>query len=126
MAHSLFTDGDIADPRKITLPATSKHTANLSLGYDKGPVDIRLSGTYRDKYLDELAGTAEYDRFVDDHFQLDLSAKFRVTDGIQIFYEWVNINNAKYFAYNTLGNQRNLFQYEEYNWTMKGGVRVTF
>ena len=123
---TVFTDGDIADPRKITLPATSKHTANLSLGYDKGPVDIRLSGTYRDKYLDELAGTAEYDRFVDDHFQLDLSAKFRVTDGIQVFYEWVNINNAKYFAYNTLGNQRNLFQYEEYNWTMKGGVRVTF
>ncbi|MFW2349313.1 TonB-dependent receptor [Qipengyuania sp.] len=123
---TIFTDGDIADPRKIRLPATAKHTANLSLGYDKGPIDIRLSGTYRDKYLDELAGEAEYDRYVDDHFQLDLSAKFRLTDQIQIFYEWVNINNAKYFAYNTLGNRQNLYQYEEYNWTMKGGVRVNF
>ena len=113
-------------PRDIALPATAKHTANFSVGYDKGPIDIRLSGTYRDKYLDELADVAELDRYVDDHFQLDLAAKFRVTDKIQLFYEWVNINNAKYFAYNTFGGGRNLYQYEEYNWTMKGGVRVTF
>ncbi|PZT86316.1 MAG: TonB-dependent receptor [Citromicrobium sp.] len=123
---TVFTDGDIGDPREIPLPSTSKHTANLSLGYDKGPFDIRLSGTYRDRYLDELADEAELDRYVDDHFQLDLSAKFSVTDKIQLFYEWININNAKYFAYNTLGSRRNLYQFEEYNWTMKGGVRVTF
>ena len=119
---TLASDG----PRDISLPATAKHTANVSIGYDKGPIDIRLSGTYRDKYLDELADTPELDRYVDDHFQLDLSAKYRVNDRFQLFYEWVNINNAKYFAYNRLGSRRNLYQYEEYSWTMKGGVRVTF
>ena len=123
---TIFTDGDIGDPRKISLPATSRHTGNFSLGYDKGPIDIRLSGTYRDRYLDEVAGEAELDRYVDDHFQLDLSAKFRATDNLQIFYEWVNINNAKYFAYNEMGGRQNLYQYEEYSWTMKAGVRVTF
>lgn len=123
---TVFADGDIADPREIPLPATSRHTANLSIGYDKGPFDVRLSGTYRDRYLDELADDADLDRYVDDHFQLDLSAKYRVSDQIQLFHEWVNINNAKYFAYNELGGRRNLYQYEEYNWTMKGGVRVTF
>ncbi len=123
---TVFTDGDIGDPREIPLPATSRHTANLSLGYDKGPVDLRLSGTYRDRYLDELADEAPLDRYVDNHFQLDLSAKFRLTPGVQLFYEWININNAKYFAYNRLGGQRNLYQYEEYSWTMKGGVRVNF
>ena len=123
---TVFADGNIADPRDIPLPATSRHTANLSIGYDKGPFDVRLSGTYRDRYLDELADDADFDRYVDDHFQLDLSAKFRLSDRIQLFYEWVNINNAKYFAYNELGGRRNIYQYEEYNWTMKGGVRVTF
>ena len=123
---TVFTDGDIGDPRDIPLPATSKHTGNISLGYDKGPFDVRLSGTYRDRYLDEIADEADLDRYVDDHFQLDLSAKFRVTEQLQVFYEWVNINNAKYFAYNRLGSQRNLYQYEEYSWTMKGGVRLTF
>ncbi|HBR84840.1 MAG TPA: TonB-dependent receptor [Erythrobacter sp.] len=132
-ANYTFTDADgtvttlaSEGPRSIPLPATAKHTANFSVGYDKGPVDIRLSGTYREKYLDELSDTSDLDRYVDDHFQLDLSAKYRVTDSVQLFYEWVNINNAKYFAYNRFGGGRNLYQYEEYNWTMKGGVRVTF
>lgn len=113
-------------PRNIPLPATSEHTANFSLGYDKGPFDIRLSGTYRDGYLDELSDEAELDRYVDDHFQLDLSAKFRATDNLQLYYEWVNINDAKYFAFNRLGGRENLLQYEEYNWTMKFGARYTF
>ena len=132
-ANYTYTDADgsvtlvAADgPRDIPLPSTSKHTGNISVGYDKGLVDIRLSGTYRDKYLDELGSEPALDRYVDDHFQLDLSAKYRVADGLQLFYEWVNITDAKYFAYNTLGGRRNIYQYEEYNWTMKAGVRMTF
>ncbi|WJY19934.1 TonB-dependent receptor [Alteriqipengyuania flavescens] len=119
-------DGDAADLRKISLPSTSKHTANATLGYEKGPFSIRLAGTYRDKYLDELGDEADFDRYVDDHFQLDLSAKYRVSDMIQLYYEWVNINDAKYFAYNTFGGGKNLYQYERYNWTMKFGARLTF
>jgi TonB-dependent receptor len=131
-AEGSVPDGSLAnllDPvnyRDIALPASSKHTANFSLGYDKGPFDIRLSGTYRDGYLDELSDEAELDRYVDDHFQLDLSEKFRATDNLQLYYEWVNINDAKYFAFNRLGGRENLLQYEEYNWTMKFGARYTF
>lgn len=120
------TDGDVTDLRKITLPATSKHTVNGVLGYEKGPWSIRIAGTYRDKYLDELGSSAELDRIVDNHFQVDLSAKYQLTDLIQLYYEWVNINDAKYFAYNNFGGRRNLYQYERYNWTMKFGARLTF
>ncbi|MEZ5734706.1 MAG: TonB-dependent receptor [Novosphingobium sp.] len=119
-------DGDPTDLRKIALPSTSKHTANITLGYEKGPISLRVSGTYRDKYLDELGDEAEVDRYVDDHFQLDLSAKYRINKQIQLFYEWVNINDAKYFAYNNFGGRQNLYQYERYNWTMKFGARLSF
>ncbi len=119
-------DGDPTDLREITLPSTSKHTANIALGYEKGPISLRVAGTYRDSYLDELGDEAQEDRLVDDHFQVDLSAKYRVSDNVQLFYEWVNINNAKYFAYNNYGGRRNLYQYEEYSWTMKFGARVNF
>lgn len=119
-------DGDPSDLRQITLPSSAKNTFNMVLGYEKGPVSLRLSGTYRDKYLDEAGAEAQDDRIVDGHFQLDLSAKVDVTKNIQLFYEWVNINNAKYYAYNTVGDRRNLLQYEEYNWTMKAGAKVTF
>ncbi|MCB2063232.1 MAG: TonB-dependent receptor [Novosphingobium sp.] len=120
------TDGDASDLRRISLPSTSKHTANITLGYEKGPISIRLAGTYRDKYLDELGDDADFDRYVDDHFQLDLSAKYRVNEMVQLYYEWVNINDAKYFAYNRFAGGQNLYQYERYNWTMKFGARLTF
>ncbi|WP_121117397.1 TonB-dependent receptor [Croceibacterium ferulae] len=119
-------DGDPADLRQITLPASSRHTFNASLGYDKGPISFRLAGTYRDRYLDELGATAEEDRYVDDHFQMDLTVRYRATDRIQLFYDWINMNNAKYYAYNTFAGRQNLLQYEEYNWTMKVGARVSF
>ncbi len=132
-ANYTYTDakGDVAlnaaEPaREVALQSTSKHTANMVLGYEKGPIELRLAGTYRDKYLDELNEEASLDRYVDDHFQLDLTAKLAVSDNIKLFYEWININNAKYFAYNNFGGQRNIYQYEEYNWTMKAGVRVNF
>ena len=64
------TLGAIGDAREITLPSTSKHTLNGVIGYEKGPLSLRLAGTYRDDYLDELEGSAEEDRFVDSHFQL--------------------------------------------------------
>ncbi|QCB56267.1 TonB-dependent receptor [Sphingopyxis sp. PAMC25046] len=120
------TDGDITDLREIRLPAASKHTFNAALGYEKGPVSLRLAGTYRSKYLDELGDTAAEDRIVDNHFQLDLSAKVDVTEKVQVFYEWVNINNAKYYAYNNVGARQNLLQFEQYKWTMKFGARVKF
>lgn len=132
-ATGLVPVGEFADIqsvdtfREITLPSTSKHTFNGVLGYEKGPLSIRLAGTYRDKYLDEIGGDDPADdRLVDDHFQLDLSAKYKINKNVKLFYEWVNINNAKFFAYNTLGGQQNNLQYEEYNWTMKFGARVTF
>ncbi|ALJ11318.1 TonB-dependent receptor [Sphingopyxis macrogoltabida] len=119
-------DGDIADLRKIRLPSASKHTFNAALGYEKGPVSLRLAGTYRSKYLDELGDDAPEDRIIDNHFQLDLSAKYDVTKQVQVFYEWVNINNAKYYAYNNVGARQNLLQFEQYKWTMKFGARVKF
>ena len=120
------TGGDVTDLREINLPSSSKHTFNVALGYEKGPVSLRLAGTYRSRYLDELGDTAGEDRMVDNHFQLDLAARLNVTRRGQVFYEWVNINNARYFAYNRVGAGRNLLQFEQYGWTMKFGARVKF
>ncbi|QZH76662.1 MAG: TonB-dependent receptor [Erythrobacter sp.] len=118
--------GIIGDARTIALPATSEHTLNGVLGYEKGPISLRLAATYRDDYLDELGGSPEEDRMVDSHFQLDASARYRITPNIQVFVEAVNLTDAEYFAYNTVGAQQNNYQYEIYGRTFKGGVRVSF
>ena len=118
--------GVVGAIREINLPQTARHTVNGVIGYEKGPISLRLAGTYRDKYLDELGGSVEEDRMIDSHFQLDLSAKYRATDNVQFFYEWINITEEDMFAYNTVGARQNVFESEESSWTMKGGVRVTF
>ncbi|MCA1199879.1 TonB-dependent receptor [Sphingomonas sp. R647] len=123
---TVFIDGNPNDPRIITLPSASKHTFNVVLGYEKGPISLRVAGTYRDKYLDELADTAEEDRIVDNHFQLDLSAKYRVTKGVRLFAEWINVTDAPYFAYQNFGGAKRILQYEKYSWTAKFGVSANF
>ncbi|WP_338243019.1 TonB-dependent receptor [Aurantiacibacter hainanensis] len=110
----------------IPLPASSEHTLNGVIGYEKGPISLRLAGTYRDDYLDELGGDPEEYRFVDSHFQLDASARLTVMEGVQLFVEAINLTDAEYFAYNTVGGRQNNYQYEIYGRTFKGGVRVTF
>ena len=119
-------DGDTGGLRAIPLPASSRHTFNAVLGYEKGPVSIRLAGTFRDKYLDEVQAVAQEDRYVREHFQLDASARYRITPNFQVFGEWVNINNAKYVAYQNGPVSRRLLQYEEYSYTLKFGVRANF
>jgi outer membrane receptor protein involved in Fe transport len=87
---------------------------------------LRAAGTFRDKYLDEIGGAADSDRLVQQHFQVDLSAKYKLTENVRLFADWVNVNNAKYFAYQDFGGAKRLLQYEEYGPTVKFGARVTF
>ncbi|WP_184151085.1 TonB-dependent receptor [Sphingobium lignivorans] len=123
---TVLTDGDIADPRNIPLAASAQNTFNIVLGYEKGPLSLRAAGTYRDKYLDELGGEAEQDRYVDEHFQLDFSAKYRLTKNVRLFAEWINVTDAPYFAYQNYGNAKRILQYEAYNWTAKFGLTASF
>lgn len=112
--------------RSIPLPTSSKHTYNIVIGYDKGPLSLRLSGAGRSSYLDELGGDADSDRYVKSHFQVDASAKYRINPNFQVFGELVNLNDATYTAYQRGPGRDRLLQYEEYSWTAKFGVRANF
>jgi len=121
------TEASLANGRKISLPSSSKHTFNAVLGYEKGPFSFRVAGTYRDKYLDEIGSGAANDRIVASHFQLDASVKYKITNNLQVFAEWININDEPYFAYQQGdSDRRRLLQYEEYSWTAKFGAKVKF
>ena len=87
---------------------------------------MRAAGTYRSRYLDELGGNAEDDRYVDTHFQIDLSAKFKVNDTLRLFAEWINVNDAEYFAYQNFGGAKRALQYEVYGPTVKFGAKLSF
>jgi TonB-dependent receptor len=112
--------------RTIPLPAASKNNANVTAGYENGRFSLRLTAAYRDLYLDELGSDAEEDRYVKEHLQWDLSAKYRVTDAVQLYADFVNVGDEPYVAYQRFRGADRLLQYEEYSWTGKLGVRVSF
>lgn len=122
-----YTDaeGEVND-RDIPLPTASKNTFNATLGYEKGPFSFRVAGTYRDDYLDELGDDAEEDRYIQDHFQVDISMKYDLTDNITLFADLINLNNAKFVAYQGGPGRNRLLQFERYSWTGKFGVKATF
>ncbi|MFC6198073.1 TonB-dependent receptor [Ponticaulis profundi] len=112
--------------RSIPLPASAKNTYNAMIGYDKGGLELRLTASYRDEYLDEAGGSAGEDRYIDEHLQIDASAKYRINDNFQVFADLVNLNDANYLAYQKGPDRSRLLQYEEYSYTAKFGLRYTY
>jgi TonB-dependent receptor len=122
-----FTDSEATvTEREIPLPAASRNNANLTLGYEKGPLSLRIAAAYRDAYLDELGSDALEDRYVRSHLQWDLSAKYRLSPALQVFAELVNIDDEPYLAFQRRQNRDRLLQYEEYSWTGVVGVKASF
>ncbi|MEL6360777.1 MAG: TonB-dependent receptor [Pseudomonadota bacterium] len=133
-ANYTFVDGEatLGDGRDIDLPGQSQHVATGILGYEKGPINIRFAATYRDEFLDEISVASDVDgsaldRIVDDHIQLDVSAKYRITDQFRAFVEFKNINNEPFVASIRSSQFGSLnAQFEEYGWTAKFGLAFTY
>ncbi|MEM6413508.1 MAG: TonB-dependent receptor [Pseudomonadota bacterium] len=133
-ANYTFVDGDatLSDGREISLPGQSRHVATGILGYEKGPINLRFAATYRDGFLDEISVASDengdpLDRIVDDHIQLDVSAKYRITDQFRAFVEFKNVNNQPFVASIRSPEFGRLnAQFEEYGWTAKFGLAFTY
>ena len=110
------------------------NTSNISIGYDKGKLDMRLSLAQRSDYLDYLADddietTVEdlnYDniRFTDDHSQIDFTAKYYLNDNLTLKFDLININDEPEFYY--WGNTSRLSQYDEYGTSATIGFTYTY
>ena len=112
--------------RSVPLPASARNTYNATLGFEKGPLSLRVATAYRDRYLDELGGDPQEDRFVADHQQWDLVGRYRLSSTLQLFGELINLTDEPYVAYQRGPGRDRLLQYEEYSFTAKLGVRANF
>ena len=96
---------------------------NASIGYDRGPWDLRISANFRDDYLDELFG-ANIDRYTSDHLSVEASAKYDVNDNLQVFVEGKNLTDEPEYYY--FGSENRLSQYDEYGARYVIGARLTY
>jgi len=133
-ANYTYVDGEatLASGRDIAIPGQSENVFTGIIGYEKGPWNLRLAGTFRDEYLDELEVSndengAPLDRIVDDHFQLDFMGKYRFTEQLQMFVELKNLTDEPFVAsVNSPNFGRLNAQFEEYGITAKVGVNYVF
>jgi TonB-dependent receptor len=122
-----YTDaeGDI-DDRTIPLPASSEVTWNVMAGYENDLFSARLTAAYRDEYLDELGGSADEDRYVKDHMQLDFTGNYKYSENTEFYLKLINLTDEPYIAYQKGPEADRLLQYEEYSFTAKLGMKVRF
>lgn len=119
-----FDEGTLFS-REVALPSQSDKTANLSLGYETDSISLRLAANYKSKYLAEVGDITDsaYDVYSDDHLQLDFTAKWTFSRGMQLYFNVVNLNDEPYYAYT--GRKPYNFQYEQYGRTVVLGVQIT-
>jgi outer membrane receptor protein involved in Fe transport len=123
LSHSKATLG--LREGSIPLPNQSKLLANLVLGYERGPLTLRLSNAWLGKRLiamDDPADPAQ-DIYEQGHLQVDLSAKWRIAKGWRAYAEVVNLTDRPYAARYGSGG---LLQYEKYGRVYNLGVEASF
>ena len=101
---------------------------NIALGYDKGPWDLRISANFRGDSVDELfdtdPGDEVLDRTIDDRTLIEASAKYNITDNLQIYLEGKNLTDEPEYYY--FGDESRLMQYDEFGTSWIFGARYTF
>lgn len=127
-ANYTYVDSEatLPDGRTVTLPLQSQDIINLILGYDDGRIDLRAAVSFRGSYIDELGDAANEDRIVLDHTQLDLSARYNVTEDLRLYLDLKNVFDEPFRAAFQDGGRELNSQYEEYGWQAQFGFRYTF
>jgi iron complex outermembrane receptor protein len=88
-----------------TLQGLSKNSFTFVGFYEKGPLQTRLSYTWRDHYLVAPQTQTGVPQFSDTYKQLDAGVQYSINDHIILTADAVNLTNSKEFTYaNVLQN----------------------
>ncbi len=88
------------------LQGQSDLSYNLIGYYEKGPLSLRAAFSHRSRYADQFRGDVwpsgvPHTLFVDDRDQLDLSARYQMTDQVSVFVDAINVTGTDYYSYDT-------------------------
>ncbi len=111
------------DGRDVDLPGSFSEVGNLVVGYEKHGLQLRVAVNYQSESLAVIGGDASEDVYQDEHTQIDASAKYDIMEGVQIYFEGVNLTDEPRYFYQ--GDSAYNWQYEEYGRTYVLGLRVT-
>lgn len=110
----------------IPLPGQSDHSANVSLGYDKYGFNLRVAAKYRSAFFDEAGDFSDpgFDRYQDDHLQVDISSSYALTDNLSVYANAINVNDEPLYAY--FDQPYYSSQHESYGRSFQFGFKASF
>ena len=116
--------GTIAASGKFAVPGIG-NSANASLYYEKGPVQVRLAYNWRGAYLNSISyGAGAQPDTRKAYGQLDLSASYDLNKHVTVFVSGTNLTHQHLYDYSVYPNR---FLYAEADGTVYTvGVRGTF
>jgi TonB-dependent receptor len=132
MANLTLADSSAEYPTRpgeeLAFIGQSDLTGNLALTYEKNRFFARLALNWRDAHLREdepIGANTDEDRYIDDFYQLDLSASYRFQKNWEVYGEVINLTNQPFRVYfnSSNGQGRRFVQFEEYDVTVNLGVR---
>lgn len=119
-------DVTLAGVRKTTtLDGVSRNTINLQAIYEKGPLEARLSYSYRDKFVEcSVCGPANTPATVAASGFLDFSGSYALNDKLSLFLQAYNLTGEEKYTYSL--DERYTRYYEPYSRRFEVGVRMSF
>lgn len=131
-ANLTFTESeaDILAPetggesRTVDFLKQSGTIGNVALTYDMYGFFFRIAGSFRSEYLDELGEEQFEDRYMDEHFQVDISSSYKINDNLTIFANAINLTDEPLRAFFDQSN--GLAQFEEYGVSYQFGLKYNY
>lgn len=119
-----YTNEAIDFGANYTLQGLSHNSYTIVGFYEKGPLQARLSYTWRDEYLVAPQTQTGVPEFADGYDQLDAGLQFNVTPNVMLTAEAINLTDSYEFHYaNVIQNTQ---QYRTVGRRFALGVRVRF
>lgn len=112
--------------KDLKLPGSPEHTANASLYFEKGGLNVRLSYNFASDFIDEMGESAFYDRYYDKVNYMDVNASYTFGKKLRTtFYaEANNLLNQPLRYYQGIAERT--MQSEHYGVKVNAGVKINF
>ncbi len=152
-ANATYNDSEVTKPaildaagaiispeRKVPLPGTSEVVYNVGAYYEKYGLSLRLQyqnrTTWADGFADNLDSAGDTYWAEDD--ELDFSARYEISNGIEIYFDAANLLNNPGRRYSDPSNilnaqgvstpftSRYTIEWERFGRRYSGGIRVNF
>ena len=121
-----WTDSDAEFPERADsrFPGQAETVYNVALSYERGGFSGRIALSHHSEYLDEVGDEAAEDVWVDEHFQVDFSAAYTLSDAVSLHLALINLNDEPFRVYE--GTSDRPIQEEFYSWWGTLGLKLSF